>query len=43
MKNKTTDNEQKSSQGVNMRKRIAQGAKLDGKSLGGTPVKTRKQ
>lgn len=35
----TTTN-QKDSQGVSQHQRLAMGAKLDGKSLPGTPVKT---
>jgi hypothetical protein len=38
----TTDNEQKNSQGVKQHHRMAMGAKLDGKTLPGTPVKTPK-
>ena len=36
----TTDKEQKDSQGVSQHQRLAMGAKLDGKTLPGTPVKT---
>ena len=36
----TSDKEQKDSQGVKQHHRMAMGAKLDGKTLPGTPVKT---